>query len=150
FYLIFYGIRDGGLGHFLWHMAGSPKDLVGWLISPVLFVLEIVGNLAKPLSLSLRLFGNIMGEDILMGVFLLLGIMMAGAMVPEPIIGVPLHLPFMFLVLLGSTIQALVFSLLAAIYIAMVLPHHDHEHEHEGAHEDEHPLLPGAEEKNEN
>ena len=50
-------------------------------------------------------------------------------------------------VLLGSTIQALVFSLLSAIYLAMVLPHHDHDHDHG---EDEHPLLPGAEEKNEN
>lgn len=153
FYFIFYGIKDGGLGHFLWHLAGSPKDIVGWMISPVMFVLEVVGTLAKPLSLSLRLFGNIMGEDVLLGVFLILGIMMAGAVVPDPIIGVPLHLPFLFLVLLGSTIQALVFSLLAAIYLAMVLPHHDHEHDEEyGAKhpEDSHPLLPGAEEKNEN
>ncbi len=148
FYFIFYGIFEGGLGHFLWHLAGSPKDAVGWAISPVLFVLEVVGTLAKPLSLSLRLFGNIMGEDILLGVFLLLGIMMAGAIVPDPIIGIPLHLPFLFLVLLGGTIQALVFSLLAAIYLAMVLPHHDHEGNEHG--EDEHPLLPGAEEKNEN
>ncbi len=148
FYFIFYGIFEGGLGHFLWHLAGSPKDAVGWAISPVLFVLEVVGTLAKPLSLSLRLFGNIMGEDILLGVFLLLGIMMAGAVVPDPIIGVPLHLPFLFLVLLGGTIQALVFSLLAAIYLSMVLPHHDHEGHAHG--EDEHPLMPGAEEKNEN
>jgi F-type H+-transporting ATPase subunit a len=148
FYFIFYGIKDGGFGHFLWHLAGSPRDLVGWLISPVLFVLEVVGTLAKPLSLSLRLYGNIMGEDILLGVFLLLGIMLAGAVVPDPIIGVPLHLPFMFLVLLGSTIQALVFSLLAAIYLAMVLPHHDEEGHHD-EHADEHPLFPGADEKNE-
>lgn len=149
FYFIGFGIYEGGLGHFLWHLAGSPKDALGWIISPALFVLEVVGTLAKPLSLSLRLFGNIMGEDILLGVFLLLGIMVAGAFTPDPVIGVPLHIPFMFLVLLGSTIQALVFSLLSAIYLAMVLPHHDHEHdEHHG--EDHHPLLPGAEEKNEN
>jgi len=148
FYFIGFGIYEGGLGHFLWHLAGSPKDALGWIISPALFVLEVVGTLAKPLSLSLRLFGNIMGEDILLGVFLLLGIMVAGAITPDPIVGVPLHIPFMFLVLLGSTIQALVFSLLASIYLAMVLPHHDHDHDEH--HEDEHPLLPGAEEKNEN
>jgi F-type H+-transporting ATPase subunit a len=149
FYFIFYGIKDGGLGHFLWHMAGSPKDPVGWIVSPFIFILELVGNLAKPLSLSLRLFGNILGEDILLGVSLMLGILMATIFAAEPVIGVPLHLPFMFLVLLGGTIQALVFSLLAAIYIAMVLPHHDHEHDGEH-HADEHPLLPAAEARNEN
>lgn len=147
FYFIFYGIKDGGFGHFMWHMAGSPKDFVGWLVSPFIFILELVGNIAKPLSLSLRLFGNILGEDILLGVSLMLGILMATAFTPEPIIGVPLHLPFMFLVLLGGTIQAFVFTLLSAIYIAMVLPHH--EHEHEGEHGDEHPLLPGAAKENE-
>lgn len=148
FYFIFYGIKEGGLGHFLWHLAGSPRDVVGWVISPVLFVLEVIGTLAKPLSLSLRLYGNIMGEDILLGVFLLLGIMLSGAVWPDPLIGVPLHLPFMFLVILGSTIQALVFSLLAGIYLAMVLPHHD-ENGHHDEHADEHPLFPGADEVNE-
>lgn len=147
FYFIFYGIKEGGFGHFMWHLAGSPRDAIGWAISPVMFVLEIVGTLAKPLSLSLRLFGNIMGEDILLGVFLLLGVLLAGMVVPDPIIGVPLHIPFLFLVLLGSTIQALVFSLLAGIYLAMVLPHHDEDGNHDP--ENEHPLLPGADEENE-
>lgn len=142
-YFVFHGIKEGGLGHFLWHLAGSPRDAIGWAISPAMFVLEIVGTLAKPLSLSLRLYGNIMGEDILLGVFLLLGVLLAGAFVPDPIIGFPLHLPFMFLVLLGCTIQALVFSLLSAIYLAMVLPHHDEEGHHNTDGE-EHPLLPGA------
>ena len=150
FYFIFYGIKEGGFGHFIWHLAGSPKDAIGWIISPAMFVLEVVGTLAKPLSLSLRLFGNIMGEDVLLGVFLILGLMVGGAIMPDPIIGVPLHLPFLFLVLLGSTIQALVFSLLAAIYLAMVLPHHDHHESEDSNHIDSHPLLPGAEEANEN
>jgi len=149
FYFIFYGIKEGGLGHFLWHLAGSPRDAVGWAISPVLFVLEVIGTLAKPLSLSLRLYGNIMGEDILLGVFLLLGIMLAGGFGwHDPLIGIPLHLPFMFLVILGSTIQALVFSLLAGIYLAMVLPHHD-ENGHHDEGDDEHPLFPGADEASE-
>ncbi len=142
-YFIFYGIKDGGAGHFFWHMAGSPKDFIGWMVSPFIFLLELVGNIAKPLSLSLRLFGNILGEDILLGVGLMLGVLMATAFTPDPIIGVPLHLPFMFLVLLGGTIQAFVFTLLSSIYISMVLPHHDDEHE------DEHPNLPGAEKANE-
>lgn len=139
FYVQFFAIKEGGIKHYFWHLLGSPKDAIGWSIAPFMLILEIIGNLAKPLSLSLRLFGNIMGEDILLGVFLLLGLMLGGAIIPNTIIGVPLHLPFLFLVLLTSTVQALVFSLLGAIYLAMALPHHD-DHEHE----DEHELLPGA------
>lgn len=150
-YVQFFAIKEGGLKHYLWHLAGSPKDKIGWAITPLMVPLEIIGTLAKPLSLSLRLFGNIMGEDILLGVFLLLGISLMGAFWPDPLIGVPLHFPFLFMVLLTSTIQALVFSLLGSIYLAMVLPHHDHEHEHEphDASEDSHDLFPGAELENE-
>lgn len=133
-YFIYFGIKEGGIGHFLWHMAGSPNNLIGWIAAPLMFVLEIVGNLAKPISLSLRLFGNLMGEDILLGVFLMLGILLASAFWTDPLIGVPLHTPFYFLILLGSTIQAFVFTLLSTIYLAMVLPHHHDEHEehHDG------------------
>ena len=42
--------------------------------------------------------------------------------------GVPLQLPFYFLGLLSSTIQALVFTLLSTVYIALFLPHGDHGH----------------------
>jgi F-type H+-transporting ATPase subunit a len=150
FYVHFFAIKEGGILHLLWHLCGSPRDLVGWIMAPLLFVLEFIGTLAKPLSLSLRLFGNIMGEDILLGVFLILGLGISSAIVPASPVGLPLHFPFLFLVLLTSTIQALVFSLLSAIYLAMVLPHHDHEHGHDVTHgEDQHELLPGAEEKNE-
>jgi F-type H+-transporting ATPase subunit a len=150
-YVHFFAIKDGGVLHLLWHLCGSPRGAVGWAISPLMFLLEVIGTLAKPLSLSLRLFGNIMGEDILLGVFLILGMGLASAIVPGSPIGVPLHMPFLFLVLLTSTIQAMVFSLLSAIYLAMVLPHHDHdEHGHEESHgPDRHALLPGAEEGNE-
>ena len=57
--------------------------------------------------------------------------------VEAPPIGVPLHLPFYFLVLLLSTIQATVFSLLTAIYIMQLQPHEHHE-EHGEAHGDAH------------
>lgn len=133
-YFIYHGIKEGGLGHFLWHMAGSPQNAIGWAVSPLMFVLELVGNIAKPISLSLRLFGNLMGEDILLGVFLMLGVLLASSFWVDPLVGVPLHFPFLFLVTLGSTIQAFVFTLLSTIYLAMVLPHHDHEEHHDEEH----------------
>jgi len=91
--------------------------------------------LIKPLSLSLRLMGNILGKDILLGSFLLMGISLMAVIAPgaDRFVGLPLSLPFYFLAILLSTIQALIFALLTTIYILLVLPH-DHDH-HEEAHE---------------
>ncbi len=130
FYVNGMGIKEGGLKNWLLHLCGNPKDVVGWCMVPMMLPIEIVSLFAKPLSLALRLFGNITGEHILSGVFLILGMMLMGAFWPHAPIGVPLHLPFFFLSLLVGTIQALVFTLLSAIYLMMVLPH-EHEHEHE-------------------
>jgi F-type H+-transporting ATPase subunit a len=123
------------LGFFgvLYHWAGEPKDGIGWGAAVMLFPLHILEEFIKPISLSLRLFGNIFGEDVLLGAMLMLGIMITSFLPAAGVpLGFPLHLPFMFLALLTSTIQALVFTLLSTIYISLVLPHHDHEeHGHE-------------------
>jgi F-type H+-transporting ATPase subunit a len=105
-------------------MAGSPRDVISWCMVPLLFPLHIIGELAKPFSLALRLFGNITGEDTLVAVFVGLGI----AILAFSPVGVPLQLPFYFLGLLLSTIQALVFTLLSTIYILLMLPHEEHAH----------------------
>lgn len=115
--------RLGALGY-LHHMAGSPRDVISWCMVPLLFPLHIIGELAKPFSLALRLFGNITGEDTLVAVFVGLGI----AILAFSPVGVPLQLPFYFLGLLLSTIQALVFTLLSTIYILLMLPHEEHAH----------------------
>ncbi|HOE11602.1 MAG TPA: F0F1 ATP synthase subunit A [bacterium] len=115
--------RLGFIG-FLDHLMGSPRDVIGWCLVPLFLPLHIVEELVKPVSLSCRLFGNILGEDILLGVALMLGIGMLSIMH----VGVPLHFPFVFLAMLTSTIQALVFSLLATVYISMFLPHEEGHH----------------------
>ena len=123
----FTGIRRNGIGGYFHHLAGSPKDLVGWCLSPLMFLLEVVGELIKPMSLSLRLFGNIFGEDTLLAVFALLGVVVI-AFIPGIgdqwwMPGIPFHLPFLFLSMLLGLIQALVFSLLTSVYITLMLPH---------------------------
>lgn len=135
-YVQYTGIRRNGIGGYLHHLAGSPKDAVGWAISPLMFFLEVVGEFIKPMSLSLRLFGNIFGEDTLLAVFALLGVVVMTLIgTPEGTpIGFPLHLPFLFLSMLLGLIQALVFSLLSTVYISLMLPHDEHEHEALGAH----------------
>jgi F-type H+-transporting ATPase subunit a len=102
---------------------------------PLILPLHVIGEIAKPLSLSLRLFGNIMGEDVLLGVFAMLGVsVLAFTHLP---IGIPLHLPFILLSMLLSTIQALVFTLLSTIYFLQMMPH-EHEEGHGDAHGAEH------------
>lgn len=134
-----------GVGTYIHHLLGSPTNAVMWAMAPLFLLLHIIGEFAKPISLALRLFGNSKGEDILLGAFLMMGMsLMATLGWQNPMIGVPLHFPFLFLVLLLSTIQAVVFSLLTTIYILMVLPHdhghghddhgHDHGHDHGAAH----------------
>ena len=133
FYVQYIGISKNGIGGYLYHFAGQPKDAIGWGSAILLFPLEIMGELIKPISLSARLFGNILSEDILLAVLVGLGVTML-AFMNSPI-GLPLQLPFLLLSTLFGLIQGLVFSLLASIYIVMMLPHDDHGHHeaHAGA-----------------
>ena len=93
------GVRTHGLKYF--------KQFVGpvlWL-APLMMPIEIISHISRPLSLTVRLFGNIMGEDIVLGVVLLL----VPLLVP---------LPVFVLMIFTSVIQTLVFMLLAMMYIA--------------------------------
>ena len=128
-YVQFHAIRMNGIGGWLYHLAGSPKDGLGWGLVILFFPLHLVGELIKPLSLSLRLFGNIFGEDTLVATMVLLGAGITFGLTGSAYLpGLPLQFPFYFLGLLSCTIQALVFTLLATVYIALWLPHHDHDH----------------------
>ncbi|MEA3297598.1 MAG: F0F1 ATP synthase subunit A [candidate division Zixibacteria bacterium] len=125
-YVQYTGVRRLSLPGYLHHMAGSPSDVVTWCLVPLMFPLHLIGELAKPFSLALRLFGNITGEDTLVAVFVVLGIACL-SFINSPV-GLPLHLPFILLGMLLSTIQALVFTLLSTAYILMMLPHEEHAH----------------------
>lgn len=122
-------IKNMGLLGFLYHLAGSPKNTVGWILAPLMFPLELITQLARPITLSLRLFGNIMGGDIFIAVFILYGIYFLGFFnVP---VGFPFQLPFMILALFVGFLQALVFTLLSTIYILLSVPHLEEEHHSE-------------------
>jgi F-type H+-transporting ATPase subunit a len=129
-YVQYTGMTKLGLKGYLHHMLGSPRDAIGWGMVPLMLPLHLIEEVAKPVSLSLRLFGNIMGEDVLLGIFTALGVgLLAFMKLP---LGIPLHLPFIFLAMLMSTIQALVFTLLATIYFSQMLPHEEEEGEAHG------------------
>jgi len=93
------GVKVHGIKYF--------KQFMGpvWWLTPLMMPIEIISHLSRPLSLSVRLFGNIMGEDIVLAVVLLL----------VPLL---LPLPVFVLMIFTSCIQTLVFMLLAMMYIA--------------------------------
>ena len=121
-YVQWTGLRANGLIKYLDHLAGSPRDVVGWLLVPLMLPIHVLGELIKPLSLSLRLGFNVFAEDVLLAVLVGLGIS-AGVALHLPI-GLPLQALVVPLVLIFSTVQALVFSLLSTVYIALMSPHH--------------------------
>jgi len=129
-YVQFWGIRNLGLLGYVDHMAGSPRDVVGFIMLPVMIPVHILGELAKPISLSCRLFGNIFGEDTLIVVFvgataLCLKASLTALAVP-PMLGISAL--FMLLQTLTSIVQALIFALLTTVYLYMMLPHEEHAH----------------------
>lgn len=122
------GFKRLGVVGYLDHMAGQPRSAVQWGLVIIMFPMHLIGEVAKPVSLAIRLFGNITGEDILVAAFVGLGVsMMAVFGLPGAPVGVPLQIPFYFLGILLSAIQALVFTILSTIYILMMLPHEEHQ-----------------------
>ncbi len=115
-YYNYHGIRKHGFFKYLAHFMG-PVWWLAWLLFPV----EIVSHTARMFSLSMRLFGNISAEELIISslntyIF--------------PILN-PLTLLVMFLALFASTIQAFIFVLLTMVYISGAVEEaHDHKEEH--------------------
>ncbi|MEG2139309.1 MAG: F0F1 ATP synthase subunit A [Bilophila sp.] len=86
-------------GHYIHHFMGPMP-----VLAPFMMILEFVSHLARPLSLTLRLFGNIRGEEIVLVLFFLMA----------PIVST---LPIYFLFLLAKLLQAFIFYMLAMIYL---------------------------------
>jgi F-type H+-transporting ATPase subunit a len=119
-------IKETGFKSWFMHFVGEPK----WM-APLMFPLHIVGELVKPVSLTLRLVGNVFGEEVVIAKLIGLAIA-AGAAFGLPTF-IPFQVPILFLSLLFGLLQAVVFSTLLAIYIATLSTHHD-EHDEHNAH----------------
>lgn len=120
-YVQWTGLKALGPVKYFDHLAGSPRDVVGWCLVPLMLPLHVLGEIIKPISLSLRLGFNVFAEDVLLAVLVGLGLG-AGLALHLPI-GIPLQAFVVPLVLIFSTVQALVFSLLSVVYIALIAPH---------------------------
>ncbi len=102
----YYGFKEHGFGYL--------KQFTGPLLmlAPLMVFIEVLSHLFRPMSLSIRLFGNMFGDHMVLGIFSDL---------------VPLVVPIIFLVqgMLVSMIQAFVFAVLATVYLALAISH-DH------------------------
>ncbi len=124
-------VKEAGIIGFLKHTFCPPGGIVGFMKSALipLFmfvgVIEVVSIALRPISLSLRLFGNVFaGETLLheMG-----GLVKAGGPIVEFICRVLVPLPFYFMEILVGALQAMVFALLCTIYIQLSTAHDEEE-----------------------
>jgi F-type H+-transporting ATPase subunit a len=120
----FFGIKKQGFFRYIGHfVAGVPL----WL-KPLMFIIEMIGELARPLSLSFRLFGNIMAKELLLGIlaFLVVLLYSAGGVVDTAMTIVPLLLRplIILLALLVGFIQAFIFTLLSIVYVGGAVKEH--------------------------
>ena len=120
-------IKENGVLGYLKHLWGDPPG-VGFLMFP----LEVIAQLARAASLSLRLFGNIFGEETVIYQLTTLGL---GITIVGGIPFLPIQVPMLFFGLFSGFLQALVFSMLTSVYIVLfVTHHHDEEHGAEAHH----------------
>ena len=91
-----------------YHGAKYIKHFLGpiWWLAPLMLLIELIGHLARVLSLSIRLFGNMMGHELVLGILFLL----AGAFLAP--------LPIMAMGIFVALVQAFVFFLLSIMYFA--------------------------------
>jgi F-type H+-transporting ATPase subunit a len=103
----YYGIREHGFKYI--------KQFMGpvWWLTPIMFPIEVIGHLSRPLSLGLRLFGNITGDHLVTTIFFML---------------IPLFVPLIGMVLgaFVALVQAFVFVLLSMAYFSGAISHEEH------------------------
>jgi F-type H+-transporting ATPase subunit a len=111
-YYQFQGFREQGVVGYVRHFM-APAGAPIW-IAPIYFPIEIISHVSRVLSLSVRLFGNIFGEELV--------ILILFSIVPFVV-----PLPMMFLGIITALLQAFIFVMLTVIYLAgaVVVEHED-------------------------
>jgi F-type H+-transporting ATPase subunit a len=107
------GVRKQGIVNYAKHFAVPPGAPVA--MAPLMLIIELISHTSRLLSLSLRLFGNIFGEELV--------ILILGSIIPFVV-----PLPMMLLGLITGGLQAFIFVLLSIIYLqAAVAVEHEHD-----------------------
>lgn len=128
----YHGVRVNGFLGYAKHFTGEI-----WWLAPLMVPIHLIGELARPLSLSVRLFGNIMGKDLVIAMLFVLVLpllgnappMLEGVKVPFALSGISFLIGtfVMIFAVFASLIQAMIFTILAAVYIAGAVAGHESE-----------------------
>jgi F-type H+-transporting ATPase subunit a len=131
--IIFYSIKEKGLGGFVGELTLQPfvakNPFVKALLVPANLLLEIVPFLARPISLSLRLYGNLFAGEmifLLLAALTLHGVQQLSSVGGWALLVAQFLLAFVWAVfhLLVITLQAFIFMVLTIVYLAMAQEHH--------------------------
>jgi F-type H+-transporting ATPase subunit a len=131
--IIFYSIKMKGLGGFIGELTMQPftakNPVVKALLVPANLLLEIVPFLARPISLSLRLYGNLFAGEmifLLLAALTLHGVQQLSSAGGWALLVAQFALAFLWAVfhLLVITLQAFIFMVLTIVYLAMAQEHH--------------------------
>lgn len=117
FLLIYFNIKMKGFGGFAKEALTAP---FGPWLAPVNLILRIVEDIAKPVSLSLRLFGNLFAGEL---IFILIALLFAQNYLLAGL-GVGLHLIWAIFHILVITLQAFIFMVLTVVYLGLASEHH--------------------------
>lgn len=123
-YVQYEGVRANGLFGHVKHFAGPKLGLAMIPITILIFIIEIVSELMKNLSLSLRLFGNIHGGH--------LAVQSMNDLLEKYF--VPIGMFLMPIKLLTCVVQAMIFTLLTCVYLSLVTHHEEGHEEHHAEH----------------
>ena len=129
------GVRKQGAGAYLKHFMGPV-----WWLAPLMFPIEVISHAARPLSLTLRLFGNMFGGHVLLAIIFflmgfdgLIGWALSGSALGAVVGGLGGAIMVVFTVgflyplkILVSFLQAFVFVMLTMLYIAGAIEEHEH------------------------
>jgi F-type H+-transporting ATPase subunit a len=117
--ILYYSIKVKGIGGFIGeltlHPFGSKNVFVQALLIPVNFLLEFVTLIAKPISLALRLFGNLYAGEL---IFILIAIMFGGGLLLGAL-GIALQWAWAVFHILIIVLQAFIFMMLTIVYLSM-------------------------------
>lgn len=111
-YYNYQGIRAQGIVGHIKHFMGPV-----WYLAVLIFPIEIISHTVRPLSLGLRLKGNMEGDHLVLSIF--------SGLVPYLV-----PIPFYVIGLFVCFMQAFVFTLLTMVYISLATAHHDHDESH--------------------
>jgi F-type H+-transporting ATPase subunit a len=126
--MIFFSIKQKGIMGFVkeltLHPFHAPKWYVNVLLVPINLILESVSLIAKPISLGLRLFGNLYAGEM---IFILIAVMFGAGMLLAVFAGV-LQWAWAVFHILIIALQAFVFTVLTVVYMSMAHQVEDEQH----------------------